>query len=210
MRASGAVHLGMMLALLSAPSMLRANDAPEPGVPGLRMAVVFLGADPLGTAGSTAYHAEIGATVDALRAEFTVVGGRRFTLLQPAGSHTSWLVDSASGALMPFQGEGLRGLFVDPGDPCASVGGRCRALPERRFGEIRATAWRYRNATRGPGGTREGTLWVDPDRAIIVAYEGRVGREERSMHPLELTHETIAAESFEPPAGAPTAPAPPR
>lgn len=129
-------------------------------------------AQPRGTLEPVTVHFRDGA----VRMEFTDRGGVPYALVVPAGASTGWLLDGKGGGVPVPQ---LRWpLQFDPAAPCSGQGmfADCQRVEQGTYAGRNAVRWRYRlsNAT-GPGQTRQGSMWLDAETGLVLAYEGKTG-----------------------------------
>ncbi len=112
----------------------------------------------------------------ALRMHFRDSAGGDYALLLPAGSPVGW-VTAANGGAMPVPRMRWP-LWFDPAAPCQGQGmfADCQRLEAGIRAGRNAVRWRYRlpNAT-GPGMTGQGSMWLDVETGLVLAYEGRGG-----------------------------------
>lgn len=138
---------------------------------------------------------------DATRIEFNDSTGARYALLLPAGAAAGWIV-GATGGLMPVPGMRWP-LHFDPVQPCAGQGmfANCQAGEAGTRAGRAARQWRYRltNAT-GPGSTRQGTMWLDQDTGLVLAYTGQTGLQQQQRWEVQrVTYGPQPDALFQPP-----------
>ncbi|MXV05732.1 MULTISPECIES: hypothetical protein [unclassified Xanthomonas] len=117
---------------------------------------------------------------DALRIQFQDASGRSYALILAKGAPTGWIVGQQGGA-MPVPGMRWP-LRFDPEQPCAGLGmfADCQRGDSGLRAGRDAVQWRYRLANPdGPGRTRQGTMWLDRETGLVLAYRGKTGMEQQ-------------------------------
>lgn len=140
----------------------------------------------------------------ALRIHFRDNAGGRYALVLPEGAALGWII-GADGGVMPVPGMHWP-LRFDPGAPCAGRGmfADCQRVEHGVYAGRNAVRWRYRLPNPvGPGMTRQGSMWLDAETGLVLAYEGRtgLGRPQR-WEVRELRYGPQPPAIFEPPAEA--------
>lgn len=137
----------------------------------------------------------------AVRIEFKDRGGKAYALVLPAGASTGWLLDGKGGGVPVPQ---LRWpLHFDPVAPCTGHGmfADCQHAGEGIYAGRNASRWRYRlsNAT-GPGQTRQGSMWLDTETGLVLAYEGKTGLgQDQQWQVRQVSYRPLPDELFEVP-----------
>lgn len=114
----------------------------------------------------------------AVRVQFHDAAGAGYALIVPAGSGNAWIQGQAGG-LRPVPGVQWP-LRFDPAQPCTGQGlfAQCQAKDSGLYAGREARHWAYRfGASRGPGGTREGQMWLDAETGLVLEYTGHSGLE---------------------------------
>ncbi|MBB1088725.1 hypothetical protein H4F99_09505 [Lysobacter sp. SG-8] len=94
--------------------------------------------------------------------------------MQDAETGSGWLISLGENIAVPLQAPVLGQLVVDPGQPCQHMRVQCRPSGRRYLAGRIVEGWRYRDAHgRGPAGTSDGEVWVDPEQGAVLAYSGR-------------------------------------
>ena len=116
---------------------------------------------------------------DRLRIDFEVSRGQDGYLLADTAADQAWLVSVSGDVALPVPAPAWTALRLDPDAPCADMGARCEPGAVDVIANHLVRTWRYRHADgRGPDGTDNGTLWVDPRTGLLLAFRGRLaGRE---------------------------------
>ena len=170
--AHGVVVLCLALAAMVAPAHAQAPPAPAGRAEVMTNQLGPLTRDTRAALSPVTAYFQAGA----LRLEFTDKAGNPLALVLPAGSTTGWVLDGKGGAV-PLPG--IRWpLQFDPQAPCTGQGmfADCQRMDGGIYAGRNASRWRYRlaNAT-GPGQTRQGSMWLDAETGLVLAYEGRTG-----------------------------------
>jgi len=140
----------------------------------------------------------------ASRVDFKGPAGERGMLLDN-GDGERWLLAVDQGAAVPVPSGGLGSLRLDPDAPCRGMKGRCEPTRRRFLAGVNAEGWRYRGADgTGPAGTSDGEFWIDPQRGLLLAWEGRKrGRDESyRFHADQFSHEPLPDVLFQLPESA--------
>ena len=196
MRAAAVVALALALV----PAVLRAGELSGTAQVVTNQLAAFTRTQPRGALD----EATVFFRGDALRIEFSDASGATHALVLPADKAMGWLED-ARGNVLPLP-VGRWPLRADPAQPCAGQGlfADCQPAGEGIYAGRSARQWRYRlaNAT-GPGGTRQGRMWLDADTGFVLAYEGetRVGANAR-WQVRSVQYGPLPAAMFKPPAAA--------
>lgn len=154
-----------------------ARDATAPPSPMFRMDGFMTGRNPFagGAAGRATFPATLYMRGAASRVDFRGPRGERGLILHDSGTGRGWLADLGEGIALPTPSAGLADLVVDPERPCAHLPFKCQSGAPRFIAGTTRKGWRYRNADgRGPGGTSDGTFWLDGPRGVVVAYRGHM------------------------------------
>ena len=115
-----------------------------------------------------------------LRIDFDIPRGGDGYLLADTAADQAWLVSVSGDVALPVPAPAWTGFRLDPEAPCAAMGARCEPGAVDVIANRLVRKWRYRNADgRGPDGTDNGTLWVDPRTGLLLAFRGRLaGRDD--------------------------------
>lgn len=178
-----------------------ADAAAEP--PQARMLARAYGLGPLGP------HAPAGAPVEvelhlrgeAIRIDFRGAHAPDAWLTTRGRGTQAWLVSERGNYVLPVP-DASGPYWYDPAAPCRDIGGRCTPAPgEFILGRL-AAGWRYSNA-RGPDGTSSGTLWIDTQTGLMLAYRGRSGTRgsERGLRATQVSFDAVPATVFDHPGG---------
>jgi hypothetical protein len=119
---------------------------------------------------------------DAMRVQFEDATGAQYALILAKDAPTGWIVGQRGGA-MPVPGMHWP-LRFDPQQPCAGLGmfADCQPGQTGLHAGRPARQWRYRLANgKGPGMTRQGTMWLDTETGLVLSYRGRTGLEEQQQ-----------------------------
>lgn len=206
-RCRKAITLGFasLLAMLPLAVVAEApgGAGPDPATPAFTMQAFMIGANPF-------YAGEHGAPFpvtlymqgDSTRMDFSGPSGQRGVMLHDGAAGKGLLISLDDGIVVPMESPGLADLLVDPEDPCAFSGYRCRPVEPRTVAGKSMPGWRYRGADgRGPGGTSEGEFWIDPSRGVVVAYRGLRDGWDRpyELHAISITYGQLPAAIFDAP-----------
>lgn len=193
-----AVACALLLAFPGAAGAASHPDAaPEP--PQARMLARAYGLGPLGpnAPAGTPVEVELHLRGSAIRIDFRGEHAPDAWLTTQGRGTQAWLVSERDNYVLPVP-DASGPYWYDPAAPCRSMGGRCEPAPgEFILGRLTA-GWRYSNAD-GPDGTRTGTLWIDTQTGLMLAYRGRAGisSRERGMRAAVVTFEDVASDVFE-------------
>lgn len=115
-----------------------------------------------------------------LRIDFDIPRGGDGYLLADTAADQAWLISVSGDVALPVPAPAWTGFRLDPEAPCAAMGARCEPGAMDVVANTLVRRWRYRNADgRGPDGTDNGTLWVDPRSGLLLAFRGRLaGRDD--------------------------------
>ncbi|MET7143390.1 hypothetical protein M3S04_17260 [Xanthomonas sp. PPL139] len=122
----------------------------------------------------------------ALRIQFQDASGRSYALILAKDAPTGWIVGQQGGA-MPVPGMRWP-LRFDPEQPCSGLGmfADCQRGDSGLHAGRSAVQWRYRLANPdGPGRTRQGTMWLDRDTGLVLAYRGKTGLEQQQQWDIQ-------------------------
>lgn len=200
-RSVQAIHRGAALAALAAlllPVMSRAEELSGTAQVTTNQLGAFTRTRPRGAMD----EATVFFRGDAVRIQFRDSAGKAYALVLPAGNNGGWIED-AHGNVMPLPlGRWL--LHADPGQPCAGQGlfADCQPLGQGLYAGRNARQWRYRltNAT-GPGGTRQGRMWLDADTGFVLGYESGAGAgSKKRWQVLSVHYGPLPETLFAPPA----------
>ena len=175
-----AVASALLLAFSGAAGAASHPDAaPEP--PQARMLARAYGLGPLGpnAPAGTPVEVELHLRGSAIRIDFRGEHAPDAWLTTQGRGTQAWLVSERDNYVLPVP-DASGPYWYDPAAPCRSMGGRCS------------------NAD-GPDGTRTGTLWIDTQTGLMLAYRGRAGisSRERGMRAAVVTFEDVASDVFE-------------
>lgn len=137
----------------------------------------------------------------AVRMHFKDRAGSQYALVLPAGANTGWILDGRGGALpLPQMRWPLR---FDPEAPCTGQGmfADCQRAGQGTYAGRNAARWRYRfsNAT-GPGQTRQGSMWLDMETGLVLAYEGKTGLgQDQQWQVRQVSYRPLPDDLFEVP-----------
>ncbi|WP_221236271.1 hypothetical protein [Xanthomonas sp. 3307] len=123
---------------------------------------------------------------DALRIQFKDASGKPYALILAKDAPTGWIVDQQGGA-MPVPGMRWP-LRFDPDQPCAGLGmfADCQRSDSGLRAGRPAVQWRYRLANPdGPGRTRQGTMWLDRETGLVLAYRGKTGLQQQQQWDIQ-------------------------
>ncbi|WP_052101310.1 hypothetical protein [Novilysobacter arseniciresistens] len=135
-----------------------------------------------------------------LRIDFSIPGGDDGYLLADTAGNRAWLVSVDGDVALPVPSPAWAHFRLDPDAPCAHMGARCEAGAVDVIANRLVRRWRYRGADgRGPDGTDNGTLWVDPRSGLLMAFRGRLaGRDDvRGYEVFAVEHGALEASLFE-------------
>jgi len=82
----------------------------------------------------------------------------------------------------------------------------CQRVEQGTYARRNAARWRYRlsNPT-GPGGTRQGSMWLDAETGLVLAYDGKTGvGQDQRWQVKEVSYRPVPPELFD----VPSVPAP--
>ncbi|WP_369915383.1 hypothetical protein AB8810_01795 [Xanthomonas sp. NCPPB 3005] len=123
---------------------------------------------------------------DALRVQFKDASGTPYALILTKDATIGWIVGQ-QGDGMPVPGMRWP-LRFDPEQPCAGLGmfADCQRADTGVHAGRPAVQWRYRlsNAS-GPGMTRQGTMWLDRDTGLVLAYRGKTGLQQQQQWDIQ-------------------------
>ncbi len=138
-----------------------------------------------------------------------VSGPRRFYVLRKGD--TAWLVSERDRFALPVTHTPAgRDWRLDKEAPCRDGGFHCeRARDARRIAGRQVVGWRFRSAgTRGPDGTDSGTLWLDADTGLVLAYQAQdMNQRHHDWTATSVEFGPLADELFELPQGIQRVPA---
>ncbi|HST45725.1 MAG TPA: hypothetical protein VLK29_10945 [Luteimonas sp.] len=195
-----------LLACALGPALLTAAAATEPATPGLDepqgvAEVLTNQLGPLTRARSRGAlePAKVYFRGKSVRIEFADRDGKAFAMLLPETGQVGWLMDDASA--MPLPNSGLPVVF-DGEAPCGSgMLAQCARTGTGQQAGRDAVHWRYRlpNPT-GPGRTSRGTMWLDAETGVVLAYEGEAGvGPARQWRTLSVDYQPVPDSMFEVP-----------
>lgn len=106
------------------------------------------------------------------RVDFSVQGQSAYLLR--VGDKV-WLVSELAKLLMPIPDAKRIAIFNYAVErPCRDFGGSCTQAGRREVAGRSTTGWRFRNAgVAGPDGSDSGTLWIDDQYGLLLAYDAR-------------------------------------
>lgn len=125
-----------------------------------------------GTPARTAIPVELSFRGQQLAIGFTGADRRAYQLVRAVEGAPLVLLDGRGGA-MPLP-RGRLDLFFDPAAPCAAMGmmSDCRSMGEGVYAGRNAVQWCYRHGNRkGPGGSEDGTMWLDAETGLVLGYD---------------------------------------
>ncbi|MBB1060036.1 hypothetical protein [Marilutibacter spongiae] len=186
--------LGIALACATSPAQAQAPEAEAAPPPSVSISATLVGDSPFGGLRQDAPQSvRLYARGDASRVDFKGPKGERAMLLREGAPGPGWMISLDRGIAIPTTAPGPGPLSVDPSKPCAGMGARCQKAGTRYVAGRVVQGWRYRGADgRGPAGTSEGELWVEPEHGVVLGYSGRRTGWDR-VHSMEA-----ASVSFEP------------
>lgn len=132
-----------------------------------------------------------------IRIDFDPAWSHGFYLLHSGDQSGAWMIDRARRVALPVA-DSSGPYWLDPGRPCATIGGRCSPATREVIAGRVANGWQYRGAERGPDGTVDGTLWVDVRTGLLLGYRSSVPGQSgtRSLRVLQVSFDEIPAEMF--------------
>lgn len=124
-------------------------------------------------------------------------GGSDVYLLKRTGEPRAWWI-SMKGRYMIPANDASGPYWYDVRHPCDAVQGRCSPAPGEFIAGRLAKGLTYVDARTGPDGTTRGTLWIDSETGLLLAYRGTVGnrQENRSFRAKQVMYEAIDATLF--------------
>ncbi|SJZ96551.1 hypothetical protein [Novilysobacter spongiicola] len=137
-----------------------------------------------------------------LRIDFESRSGEDGYLLADttADARQAWMVSRSGDVALPVPAPGWTTFRLDPEAPCADMAARCEPESVDVVANRLVRKWRYRDADgRGPDGTDTGTLWVDPQTGLLLAFKGRLaGRGDvRGYKVTAVEHTPMSPDLFE-------------
>ncbi|MFC0676568.1 hypothetical protein ACFFGH_01715 [Lysobacter korlensis] len=135
-----------------------------------------------------------------LRIDFVGARGGTYSLVRPTVGGPFLLLDTRGGAI-PLPGHDFP-LVFDPVRPSSGMGlmSDCRKLREGIYAGRNAVQWRYRGARRrGPGGSDAGSMWLDAQTGLVLAYDAEgTGRNRPSWDVLKVQYKAQPDAVFAP------------
>lgn len=135
---------------------------------------------------------------DNLRVDFHFDGGGSDVyLLKRGGEPRAWWISPQGNYMIPVN-DASGPYWYDVRRPCDSVQGRCSAAPGEFIAGRLAKGLRYQDARSGPDGTTHGTLWIDAETGLLLAYRGTVGnrQDSRRFRARQVNYEPVDATLF--------------
>lgn len=151
---------------------------------------------PRGT--SQAIRLTVRTSADAMRADFHFDdGGSDVYLLKRNDEPRAWWISPQGRYMIPVN-DASGPYWYNPHRPCNSVQGRCTPAQGEFIAGRLAKGLNYDHARHGPDGTTRGTLWIDNETGLLLAYRGSVGnrKDSRSFRATRVSYEPIDATAY--------------
>lgn len=107
-----------------------------------------------------------------------------------------WLVNEKAKLAWPLKySTSARQYVFDAANPCASLDISCAREGKKNIAGREASGWSFRHAgTRGPDGSDHGTMWIDDEYGLLLAYHA----EDMQGHSLDWIVTTVSFERLPP------------
>ncbi len=137
-------------------------------------------------------------SAEAMRADFHFDGGGSDVyLLKRNDEPRAWWISPQGRYMIPVN-DASGPYWYDPRRPCDSVQGRCTPAQGEFIAGRLAKGLNYDHARHGPDGTTRGTLWIDNETGLLLAYRGTVGnrQDSRSFRAARVSYEPVDAAAY--------------
>ena len=135
---------------------------------------------------------------DGMRADFHFDSGSSDVyLLKRYDEPRAWWISPRGRYMIPAN-DASGPYWYDMRRPCDSVQGRCSPAPGEFIAGRLARGLNYDHARRGPDGTTRGTLWIDSETGLLLAYRGTRGnrQDSRSFRASRVSYEPLDAAAY--------------
>lgn len=135
---------------------------------------------------------------EGMRADFHFdTGSSDVYLLKRNDEPRAWWI-SVQGRYMIPANDASGPYWYDVQRPCDSVQGRCTPAQGQFIAGRLAKGVNYDHARHGPDGTTRGTLWIDSETGLLLAYRGTHGnrQDSRSFRASRVDYEPLDAAAF--------------